>query len=216
MTKEVKLVIGIAAVVLAVGIGLFVLAPKPVEVSKPVDGKSLVRENSHMTGSVGAKVTVVEFADFQCPACGSAHPIMKKVQDAYKDNTNVNFVYRNFPLDSIHPNARIGAEAAEAAGKQGKFWQMHDLLFERQSDWSELSDPTDKLVSYASELGLDTAAFKTSLQQRLFNDVISADVKDGEALDVNSTPTFFINGQIYRKILSFDDFKKYIDAELAK
>ncbi|MEZ4180599.1 MAG: thioredoxin domain-containing protein [Candidatus Doudnabacteria bacterium] len=196
MTKEAKILITIAGLVLIGGGLLAVFAnPQPQEPSASVDPQSLIREDSHMTQTAQAKVNIVEFGDFQCPACGQAHPYVKSLLEEYKDNADVNFVFRNFPLDAIHPNAHIAAEAAEAAGKQGKYWEMHDLLFERQEQWSTATDPIDIFVSYAQEIGLNEGEFKTGVSQRLFSDVITADYNDGVALGVNSTPTFFINGQ---------------------
>lgn len=217
MTKEVKILIAIAVVVVIGGVLLAVFAnPQPQQPGKALDGKSLVRDNSHMTGNKDAKVTVVEFGDYQCPACGQASPELDKAIDYYKDNSNVNFVFRNFPLDTIHPNAQIAAEAVEAAGAQGKYWEMNRLMYKNQTEWAESLTPIDFFVKYASELGLNTDQFKSSVDQRLFKDVIAADYKDGEAEGVDSTPTFFINGTKHPGVTSFDDWKKLIDDELAK
>lgn len=217
MTTEVKILIGIAVLVIGGGVFLAIYAnPRPEQPGQAVDGKSLVRETSHMTGKKDAKVQVVEFGDFQCPACGVAHPEVKAVIEMYKDNPNVNFVFRNFPLDTIHPNAHISAEAAEAAGAQGKYWEMHDLLYETQSEWSTSTTPMDLFTKYAEKIGLNVNDFKVSVEQRLHTDVISADTKDGEAAGVNSTPTFFINGEKQNKVLKRDEMKALIDAALAK
>lgn len=217
MTKEAKVLIAIAVAVVIGGVLLAVFAnPQPKDPGAPVDEQSLVRDSSHMTGQANAKVTVVEFGDFQCPACGAAHPTVKQVMDAYKDNPDVNFVFRNFPLDSIHPNAHIGAEAAEAAAAQGKYWEMSDLLFEHQADWTTSATPIDVFASYAESLGLNVDIFRQAVSQRLYADIINTDYADGEAVGVNSTPTFFINGVKEARVLSFDEFKSKIDAELAK
>lgn len=216
MSKEAKILIAIALVVVIGGVLLAIFAnPQPQDPGKPVDEKSLIRENSHRVKDLGAKVTIVEFGDFQCPGCGAAHPIVKQVLEHYKDNKDVNFVFRNFPLDTIHPNAHIAAEAAEAAASQGKYWEMHDLLFERQSDWSTNSSPIEVFVGYAESLGLNKDEFRGAVSQRLNADIIKADQDDGTALGVNSTPTFFINGVKEAKVLSFDEFKTKIDALLA-
>lgn len=221
MSKEAKILIAIAAVVLIGGVLLAIYAnPRPQEAGKPVDEKSLVRDTSHMTGKVGAKVTVVEFGDYQCPGCGAAYPIMKEVLKQYGSNENFNFVFRNFPLESIHPNARVGAEAAEAAAAQGKFWEMHDMLYEKQSDWTTSDDPVSKFVTYASAIGADPDKLKQSVSQHLSTDVIDSDLKDGNSVQVQGTPTFFINGTLFapnpNSIPTLDDFKKKIDEELAK
>ena len=217
MSKEAKVLIGIAIVVVIGGILLAIFAnPQPSEPGAAVDAQSLVRESSHMTGKAGAKVTIVEFGDFQCPACAAAHPIVKQALESYKDNENVNFVFRNFPLDSIHPNAQISAEAAEAAGAQGKYWEMHNLLYEKQADWSTNAAPLETFVGYAQSLGLDVDKFRQSVSQRMATDIIKADYDDGQKIGVNSTPTFFINGVKEAKVLSLDELKAKIELELAK
>ncbi len=217
MTKEAKILIGIAVLVVIGGVLLAIFGnPQPKEPGEVVNSQNLVRSNNYMTGNKDAKVTIVEFGDYQCPACATAHPIVKEVLNEYKDNSNVNFVFRNYPLDTIHPNAHISSEAAEAAGSQGKYWQMHDILYERQTEWSELPDPMPAFEKYATEIGLDVDKFKTEVSSRRYSDVIAADTKDGNDATVNSTPTFFINGVKYNKVLSKDELKKIIEEDLAK
>ena len=217
MSKEAKVLIGIAVLVIIGGVLLAIFAnPQPEQPGAPVDSQALVRENSHMTGKKDAKVTVVEFGDFQCPACAAAFPEMKAVMDQFKDNPEVNFVFRNFPLDAIHPNAQVSAEAAEASGKQGKFWEMSEILYARQSEWSQSQTAKDIFAKYAEELGLNVDEFKVSVEQRLSSNIISTDAKDGASVGVNSTPTFFINGVKQSKVLQRDELKALIDAELAK
>lgn len=221
MTKEAKILIGIAVVVLIGGVLLAIYAnPKPQEAGQPVDGQSLVRDNSHMTGKKEAKVTLVEFGDFQCPGCAAASPTVKKIIEDYKSNENFNFVFRNFPLEQIHQNARIAAEAAEAAGAQGKYWEMNELLYQKQNEWNVSSVPLDQFSNYAVTLGLDVEKFKQSVLQRLFTDVIDADLKDGNNVKVTGTPTFFLNGVLFApdpgKIPTLEMFKQAIDTELAK
>lgn len=197
MTKEAKILIGVAGIVLIGGVLLAIFAnPQPKDPGAPLDTNSLIRENNHMTGSKDAKVNIVEFADYQCPACAAANPILKRIVEEYKDNSNVNLVFKNFPLDSIHPNARIAAEAAEAAGEQGKYWEMNTLIYTNQSQWSENPTPLDIFVGYAKEAGVaNIEQFRESVQIRKFDAVISADLADGQSLNVNSTPTIFINGE---------------------
>ena len=216
MTKEAKILIGIAAIVLIGGVILSVTAnPQPKDPGAPVDSQALIRETSHMTGKKEAKVNVVEFADYQCPACASASPTIKRLIDEYKDNGDVNFVFRHFPLDSIHPNARIGGEAAEAAGEQGKFWEMTALLFEKQAEWSSQPAPIDTLVRYATELGLNPEPFKQSVEQRKYKDIMTTDYQDGTSVGVSSTPTFFVNGQ-KTDGYQYDELKGKIEEALKK
>src|SRR5258708_6923943 len=126
MSKQAKIMMVIGLVVIVGGIWLLAKTPQQQQAGKAIDSKSLVRSTSHMTGSPNAKVTLVEFGDFQCPACGAAYPVLKPILATYQSNPNFNFVFRNFPLPQ-HPYAQIAAEASEAAGAQGKYWQMHDM-----------------------------------------------------------------------------------------
>ncbi|HEX6048960.1 MAG TPA: thioredoxin domain-containing protein [Gemmatimonadaceae bacterium] len=147
-----------------------------------------VRECDHAIGPADAPVTLVEYGDYECPYCGMAHPIVQAVRRALGDR--LRFVFRNFPLAEIHPHAVHAAEAAEAAGAQGKFWEMHDLIFEHQR---ALDDGA--LARYAEQIGLDAERFArdltaTSIERRVRDDFMSG-VRSG----VNGTPTFFINGQ---------------------
>lgn len=218
MTKEAKILIGIAIVVVIGGVLLAIFAnPQPEAPGAAVDSQSLVRENNYMTGSKDAKVTIVEFGDYQCPACAAAAPEVKAVLEQFKDNKDFNFVFRNFPLDSIHPNAHISAEAAEAAGAQGKFWEMNEILYARQAEWETSQSPLDIFVRYAQEISVPNIdEFKSAVEQRRYADIINTDYKDGQSVGVNSTPTFFVNGVKQAKVLQRDELKALIEAELAK
>lgn len=214
MKKQIIIMIVIAVVVIGGGILLFAKGnPQSQTPGAPVDNKSLLRENSHMTGSKDAKVTIVEFGDYQCPACAAAEPAVEALMQKYKDKS-VNFAFRNFPL-SQHQNAQITSEAAEAAGAQGKFWEMHNKLYATQSDWAESAKPMDMLLTYAQELNLDIDKFKSEVEQNKYRDVIQSDANDGISLGINATPTFFINGE---KIVGVPDktFAEKIDALLTK
>ena len=149
----------------------------------------------HVFGKTGSKAVFVEYGDFQCPSCGSAYPQVKTATESYKDK--VLFVFRNFPLTTIHPNARAAAAVAEAAGLQGKYWEMHNQLYESQSDWENLTGDqrTNIFVGYATSLGLDAAKFKTDLASSAVNSKISFDQALGNKAGVNATPTFYLNGK---------------------
>jgi protein-disulfide isomerase len=219
MTKEAKILIAIAVVVVVGGVLLAIFAnPQPQEPGAPVDSQSLIRENSHMTKQSSAKVNLVEFGDFQCPGCAAASPRMKEIIELYKDSPDFNFVFRNFPLDTIHPNAQIAAQAAEAAGAQGKYWEMHHLLFEKQGEWGTMPDPLNTFVTYAESLGLNSGEFRTAVGNRLYAEVIKADQSDGNAVGVKSTPTFFLNGVKIESpsVPTVDELKAKIDEALAK
>ena len=174
-------------------------------------------------GNASSKVILVEYGDLQCPACGSAHPNIRKITEQYKDQ--LAFVFRNFPLSTIHPNARSGSAAAEAAGLQGKYWDMNNYLYEHQSNWVDLTGTsvTSTLVSYAKGLGLDTTKFTADLAADTINQKISFDQAIGNKLNVNSTPTFYLNGvQLSSDVVSDvqrgngDQLRALINADLQK
>lgn len=144
-------------------------------------------------GKKDSKVVVMVYEDFQCPGCGGAHPGLKAVKEKYKDQ--IVYVFRNFPLTTIHPNALAAATAAEAAGLQGKFWEMHNMLYENQQSWStvDAAKRTDVFSGYAKEIGIDTAKFKTDLSDKRIAEKISRDRALGAKMKVNSTPTIFVN-----------------------
>jgi protein-disulfide isomerase len=149
-----------------------------------------VGERDHVTGPATAPVTLVEYGDFECPSCRKAWPMVKELQDRL--GTNLRFVFRNFPLTKLHPNAQHAAEAAEAAGAQGAYWQMYDRLFERQF---ALED--HNLVEYATDLGLDADRLTDALHAGTYRARVKDDVFSGLKSGVNGTPTFFINGVRY-------------------
>ncbi len=158
-------------------------------------------------------VKIVEFSDFQCPACGAYYPILKKLTEEYGDR--ITFIYRHFPLRRIHRNADASAAAAEAAGLQGKFWEMHNMIFDNQKSWSEERNPDDIFAGYANAIGLDKERFLADYESEAVADRIDADYEDGLALRVNSTPTFFVNGVKIQNPRGYDAFKALIDAELS-
>lgn len=142
-------------------------------------------------------ITIVEFSDFQCPACKSALPVLERVKSIYSDKVQI--VFRHFPLDSIHPNARLAATASEAAASldQTKFWAFHDRLFAEQEAWSGISSRIElknTFATYATDLGLDTVQFLEKMEDTAVIDLVNADVAAATQLGVNSTPTFYVNG----------------------
>ncbi|MEX1063708.1 MAG: thioredoxin domain-containing protein [Candidatus Paceibacterota bacterium] len=155
-------------------------------------------------GNPEAAVTLVEYSDFQCPACGAFYPVLKQIHEDYGDQ--LKFVYRHFPLKQIHPNAEPAARAAEAAGLQGKFWEMHDLLFENQISWSDQRNVDETFEQYASGLGLDIDKFKEDFSSGAVKDAVDADVDGGFSAGVNATPTFFLNGEKMPSPRSYDEF----------
>ena len=146
-----------------------------------------VGKRDHIQGPADAPVTLVEYGDYECPHCGRAYPIVKEVRK--RMGHRLRFVYRNFPLRESHPHAQQAAEAAEAAGAQGKFWEMHDRLFERQ-----FALDGEYLIEYAGDLGLDVARFRNELVGGVNEPRVREDFRSGVTSGVNGTPTFFING----------------------
>lgn len=146
-----------------------------------------VSERDHQQGPATAPVTVVEYGDYECPYCGEAYPIVKEIQRRLGDR--LRFVFRNFPLAQSHPHAEHAAEAAEAAAGQGKFWQMHDALFEHQRALDDAH-----LVQYAVALHLDEETFKREMTEHVHSNRVREDFLSGVRSGVNGTPTFFING----------------------
>ena len=149
-----------------------------------------VSERDHAQGRADAPVTLVEYGDFQCPYCGAAYPEVKRLQKAL--GKRLRFVFRNFPLTQAHPYALIAAEAAEAAALHGKFWEMHDLIYENQADLEP-----DILPAWAEKAGLDLDEFGTAIQQGVVTKRIKEDRMSGIRSGVNGTPSFFINGTRY-------------------
>lgn len=154
-----------------------------------------VNENDHIEGPENAEITLLEYGDYECSHCGEAYSIVKKIQEEMGDR--LRFVYRDFPLSQVHPHAQHAAEASEIAAQDGKFWEMHDTLFENQN---ALDD--ESLVSYAEQIGLDSEKFAEDLQSGAFEDEVREDFMGGVESGVNGTPTFFINGVRYNG--SFD------------
>jgi NhaA family Na+:H+ antiporter len=147
----------------------------------------------HVRGNVNAPVTVEEFADFQCGACGGYYPELKKIESEFGENLRV--IFRENPLVPMHQHALIAAQAAEAAGLQGRFWDMHDKLYENQTKWIEVVDLVPTFVDYAKQIGLNTDQFMKDLNGEKVATRIFQDGKRSHALGINSTPTFFVNGK---------------------
>lgn len=215
MSNEIKMLIGISVVTLVLVVGaafMFGGTSSSAKNTKPAKNVSeLVHNDSHIIKGQSNKITIVEFGDFQCPACGAAYPTVTEVLKNYK--SKVNFVFRNFPLP-MHKNSQPAAEAAEAAGAQGKFFEMYDMLYTNQSKWGETNNAMDYFIQYAKALKLDVDKFTSDVQNKKYAKKIQKDIDDGYAVEVNSTPTFFINGVMQQPGMSYNDFKNAIDQAL--
>jgi len=168
----------------------------------------------NFTGSPTAQVTVEEFADYQCGSCATAHPVLNEIKSMY--GSRIKFVFRNFPLLSIHDKAYDAAVIAEAAGLQGKFWDMQNQLFINQSTW--ISSPNYKQLwnDYAQKIGLDTARLATDVAGLAAKSRVDADLQRAKAIGVTGTPTIYVNGQSVGATIRVDVLKAAIDAELQK
>lgn len=198
-----------------IGVLVFGLVQLGAQTGGPEQTAALVNafsSSDHAKGNTEAKVTLVEYSDFQCPACGFYYPTVKKITEEYGDR--VGFAYRHFPLRQAHKNANLAAQAAEAAGRQGKFWEMHDAIFDHQREWSDARDARERFAGYASSLGLDAAQFSNDIDLQEVQGKVEADFQSGLAAGVNATPTFFLNGAKMLQPNGYDDFKRQIDAAL--
>jgi protein-disulfide isomerase len=191
------------------------LTTKPAEqaqdANKPVSIE--VTDADHKLGAKNGKVTLVEFSDFQCPACKAFAPLVKKLMEDY--GTDVTLVYKYFPLPQ-HDHAEAAAYAAEAAGKQGKFFEMHDILFEKQDEWSTQSDPNKFFEKYAASLKLNMAQYKKDLASDEAKSIIEKDVLAGTQAGVNSTPSFYLDGVKVNNPGSYEEFAGLVTAAIAK
>ena len=203
-------------------LGLIVLTNKNETVSsydgdatKVISGGAI---GDHVFGSTAGKVTLIEYGDFQCPGCESIYPNIKEIKEKYKDN--LTFVFRNLPLTTIHPNALAAATAAEAAGRQGKFFEYHNMLYDNQDAWKSASaaDRTKTFEAYATQLGLDTAKFKSDLTSQEVTDKINRDRSTARKFGYTSTPTLMLNGQKVSQEVTFDKDKlsQLIEEEFKK
>jgi len=164
-------------------------------------------------GKDDAPVTVIEFSDFQCPFCQRfRQETFDQIKTNYIDTGKVKFVYRDFPLSSIHPFAQKAAEAAECANDEGKFWEYHDLLFEKQQEWASADE--SKFKDYAKDINLDPGKFDKCLDDDKYADEVKKDFQDGAQAGVQGTPSFFINGKQLSGAQPYPAFQAAIDAEL--
>lgn len=187
-------------------------APNPLEIyNRATPGA----QPPHILGSQTATVTVEEFADYQCPTCAAKHPVFKQIASLY--NNRIKFVFRNFPLTNMHPKAYDAAIAAEAAGMQNKFWDMQNLLFTKQAEWSASTDHRTLFSQYAQQIGLDVAKFQTDLVGLPAKKRVDDDLNRAKSLQVSATPSIYVNGvPIAFNQMTVEGLRQVIDAELQK
>lgn len=166
-------------------------------------------------GSATAPVTVREFADFQCPACGGFEPILEQMRKEYVDTGKVRFVFFDYPLEDLHKNSVIASQFARCAADQSKYWPMHDSLYANQAQWSEMKDPLDTFLGYSGKLGLDGNRMLGCIRAgSTHQDVVRSEAY-GDALGLHATPTFAVNGEAYVGGVAYSDLKGLIDEQLA-
>jgi protein-disulfide isomerase len=211
--KKVGIIVGVVLIVVASIVGLVKLAGSS-DTSTAGINVPPVSKSDITRGDPKSKVTLIEYSDFQCPACAAYHPLVKQLLSELGDK--IYFVYRFFPLTRIHKNAMIASQAAYAAKLQGKFWEMHDTLFETQTSWAESNNAADTFVAYAKKLNLDVNKFQKDMNSSETQSVIADSQNQASSIGVNSTPSFFVNGQQISNPRSYDDFKKIIQNALNK
>jgi protein-disulfide isomerase len=199
-----KRFVGILAAITIGFIGFVFVSNQKSEAPSSSSSSAKTKTSSHILGNTSSKVVLVEYGDYQCPYCQQYNPTVKQVVEANKEK--IKFQFMHFPLISLHQNAFAASRAAEAAGMQGKFWEMHEALYA----------PTAYFEQYAKQISLDIAKFKTDFASETVNNVINADLETGNKLGITGTPSFFINGK--KSDIANDPaaFQKAIDAELAK
>ncbi len=197
-------VLGVPAFILLTQHGALPAAKPPS--TKTVQAH-LIRPDTHFYGNPHAAVTIVEFGDFKCPACRMAEATAKKIREQF--GNKIRFAFRQFPLVGVHPQSEKAAEAAECAGQQGKYWQAVDMFYEHQNDLSPAA-----LNRYAGEMGLDSRKFVACLQKGEMASRVARDIKDGQALGVHATPTFFVDGHMIVGPIPYPQFEQLVENEL--
>jgi protein-disulfide isomerase len=205
MTNAKPLILIVLAILAAGGVAVF-LSGGDSDPEAPAAGGGRIR------GNPDAPVTLTEFGDYQCPSCAYYHPIVMELLQRYP--AQVKLLFHHYPLVQIHGNAMAAAIAAEAAGDQGKFWEMHDRLFEDQMVWATDPKAEEYFVNVASHLGLDTAKFRESFQSPATQARVLADVRKGVDAKVGGTPTFYINGQTVPASAGLEELARLIDGHL--
>lgn len=176
-------------------------------------GVTAIVEGDWVRGAESGKLELIEYGDFQCPACAAYEPLLLQAQADFKDS--LTFAYRQFPLMQIHPNGLPSSKASEAAGKQGKFWEMHDLLYKEQEKWATTSDAKEVFTGYAKTLGLDITRFSADFDSKETEAAIQEDFTGGLKLGVQGTPTFFLNGKKISNPSDYQDLKAQLEDALA-
>jgi protein-disulfide isomerase len=207
MSKLKPALLILVAIVVAGGVAVF-MSRESAETETAAPGTP-APGGGRFKGPADAPVTLTEFGDYQCPACRSYHPIIDELMRRYP--TQLKLQFHHFPLVQIHANAMLAAQAAEAAGDQGKFWEMHDQLFLQQHVWASSTNARAFFVSLAGQLGLNASQFSQSLDSTQTRDRILADVAKGRDANIPGTPTFFMNGQLVPGTPGVDELAQHVE-----
>ncbi len=184
-------------------------SPAGTPAGKPDAAILAVRADDHMRGNPDAKATLIEYGDFQCPACGQYESMLQRLLAEH--GSEVQFIFRNFPLPQ-HQNAELMARAAEAADQQGKYFELHDVIYAKQAEWSSSVKARELIDGYAQDLGLDVGKFDADLFDQSVTDRITNDKQDAKALQLGGTPSFFLNGQVLPNPKSYDELVAAVQA----
>lgn len=190
-----KIRIGVIIGLIVVLIGSFFISKKSSEIDPTLyESIEVTEPTKHIKGNLESEIVLIEYSDFQCPACKNTAPQLSQLIEQFGDQFQLE--YRHFPLRSIHPNAQIAAQAAEAAGMQGKFWEMHDILFENQSEWGQSFNPTRLFRKYAEEIGINPDRLEYDLESDLIEQIVDTHYGEAEVMQLPGTPSFVFDGEI--------------------
>ncbi|KKS94708.1 MAG: Dsba oxidoreductase [Microgenomates group bacterium GW2011_GWC1_43_13] len=222
--NRLSFIIGLVTVAILIG-GIFLftkdgdssVSPQVVSNSLLVPQNAIITSGfsngTYLPASASASLTLVEFGDYECPACGVYSPFIKQLLIDFPGE--INYVFRNYPLPQ-HKNAPISSYAVEAAGLQGKYWEMQERVYETQGVWSGLADPTGLFMGYAKDLNLDLNRFTSDIGSDTVKDKVDNDKKDGDLVGITETPTFYLNGKKIILAGSYDQLKKLVESALSE
>lgn len=217
MPKAIKpVIVIILAVAVAAGAAVFLSRQpdQPVQSSAAAPLPADIKSGGHFRGPENAELTLVEFGDYQCPSCAAYHPFVKEILNRYPNQ--VRFEFHHFPLISIHPNSMAASKAAEAAGEQGHYWEMHDALFEYQRQWADSPDPKPVFAAIANRIGINGTILVQTMESPVLQQRILKDVEQGDQAKIQAVPTFFIKGQQVYVKASIEDFVQVVETNLHK
>ncbi len=209
--KQVYILIGVLIATAGLISGLVLLQKRGTE-GTTANISAAIAADDHILGTNNAKAFLVEYSDYQCPACAAYWPLLKQLKTDYGDKLSL--VYRHFPLRNIHANADASAQAAEAAGLQGKFWEMSDILFSKQQEWSKAANSREIFEGYARDLNLDIEKFKTDFSSEAVKNRVNQSYNEARSLNLPGTPSFFLNGKNITPG-SYEEFKSLIEKAMA-